>query len=337
MTPSLTYLAVRSDKYGTITIGSTLPRDELDRRMLTPGEVLVQAFQQFAAKSGIHTYPGAQHIPALQLVHDLASPDGWGHAVPADLRREAGRVLEESRGEAQAGPAVALKAVPAAVAVPSDDRRYRTDAQIVDQTVALTKYLLDWKWGLAPEGDASRIWESENSKALVCWNAACHIQDLLTQTDVWNAVANIENEEAEPTTQLPAVAQEPSYETIQAMDKAWHDVCHDTSITCEAKWVRFYRAAFAGRPAPQPTAAQGAALDAAYQEFWDAELGRAAMRFVDRAGDVHPGVDDAETICAEFHAAMSAVIERMPHLQRMNAANEEARAAARATREGGAA
>lgn len=105
MTPSLTYLAVRSDKHGTITIGSTLPRDELDRRMLTPGEVLVQAFQQFAGKSGIHTCPGAQHVPALQLVHDLVSPDGWGHAVPADLRREAVRVLEESRGVEQGEPA----------------------------------------------------------------------------------------------------------------------------------------------------------------------------------------------------------------------------------------
>ena len=52
---------------------------------------------------------------------------------------------------------------------------------------------------------------------------------------------------------------------------------------------------------------------------WDAELGRTAMRFVDRAGDVHPGIDDAETICADFHKAMSAVIERMPHVQRMSA------------------
>ena len=28
-------------------------------------------------------------------------------------------------------------------------------------------------------------------------------------------------------------------------------------------------------------------------EVWDARLGRVAMRFVDRAGDVHPGIDDA--------------------------------------------
>lgn len=61
-----------------------------------------------------------------------------------------------------------------------------------------------------------------------------------------------------------------------------------------------------------------------YSEKWDAELGRTAMRFVDRAGDVHPGIDDAETICAEFHKAMSEVIERMPHVQRMAAPQQEA-------------
>ena len=37
----------------------------------------------------------------------------------------------------------------------------------------------------------------------------------------------------------------------------------------------------------------------------DAALGKVAIRFVDRAGDVHPGIDDAETICAEFYAAMT--------------------------------
>lgn len=89
-------------------------------------------------------------------------------------------------------------------------------------------------------------------------------------------------------------------------------------------WIHGKPAEYLGNA--KETEQQGDALDAAYQERWDAELGRAAMRFVDRAGDVHPGVDDAETICAEFHAAMSAVIDRMPHVQRMNAANEDARA-----------
>jgi hypothetical protein len=42
----------------------------------------------------------------------------------------------------------------------------------------------------------------------------------------------------------------------------------------------------------------------------DAALGQTAMRFVDRAGDVHPGIDDAETICADFYKAMTEVLEK---------------------------
>ena len=72
-------------------------------------------------------------------------------------------------------------------------------------------------------------------------------------------------------------------------------------------------------PQPAPATQQVGTDNQPYAIQWDAELGRTAMRFVDRAGDVHPGIDDAETICAEFHAAMSAVIERMPHVQRMSA------------------
>lgn len=87
--------------------------------------------------------------------------------------------------------------------------------------------------------------------------------------------------------------------------------------------------------APQPAvAAQGDALEPDSRERWDAELGRTAMLFVDRAGDPHPGIDDAETICAEFYAAMSAVIERMPHVKRMNAAIDAARARSRRDKRG---
>jgi hypothetical protein len=35
-----------------------------------------------------------------------------------------------------------------------------------------------------------------------------------------------------------------------------------------------------------------------------AALGKVAMKFVDRAGDVHPGIDDADTICHDFYLAM---------------------------------
>ncbi len=55
------------------------------------------------------------------------------------------------------------------------------------------------------------------------------------------------------------------------------------------------------------------------------ELAETAMRFVDRAGDVHPGIDDADRICAEFHAAMMEVIEKwhpMPMPARIGATND---------------
>ena len=77
-------------------------------------------------------------------------------------------------------------------------------------------------------------------------------------------------------------------------------------------------------PAEQQAAPKAAPGGPSYSEKWDAELGRTAMRFVDRAGDVHPGIDDAETICSEFYKAMSEVIERMPHVQRMAAPQQEA-------------
>lgn len=44
-----------------------------------------------------------------------------------------------------------------------------------------------------------------------------------------------------------------------------------------------------GEAAAAPKAAPG---EPVYREKWDAELGRTAMRFVDRAGDVHPGIDE---------------------------------------------
>ena len=82
-------------------------------------------------------------------------------------------------------------------------------------------------------------------------------------------------------------------------------------------------------PQPSPTAQAkpdaGVLEDAAKTE-WDAELGRTAMRFVDRAGDVHPGIDSAEKICADFYAAMSDVIEQMPWVRSMNASIDAAMA-----------
>lgn len=49
----------------------------------------------------------------------------------------------------------------------------------------------------------------------------------------------------------------------------------------------------------------------------DAGLGRVAMKYVDRAGDIDPTCDPAERICTQFYEAMSAELERhYPHARR---------------------
>jgi hypothetical protein len=73
--------------------------------------------------------------------------------------------------------------------------------------------------------------------------------------------------------------------------------------SCECEAGDDYRAMLAASPVP---------ADREPVTDLDAELGRTAMLFVDRAGDVAPGIDDAETICAEFHAAMLAVLDKHP-------------------------
>ncbi|WP_343743117.1 hypothetical protein [Herbaspirillum huttiense] len=70
----------------------------------------------------------------------------------------------------------------------------------------------------------------------------------------------------------------------------------------------FYHGAhYASKRALEPQDVSAVIKDCADQSF--AELGRIAMRFVDRAGDVHPGIDDAERICRDFHQAMSDAID----------------------------
>lgn len=70
---------------------------------------------------------------------------------------------------------------------------WRTDAEIVEQTEILARYLLSWKWGLHPESPDAQLRNSQSTKAQKAWNAACEIQDLLTATDVENAVAEVDD------------------------------------------------------------------------------------------------------------------------------------------------
>lgn len=92
-------------------------------------------------------------------------------------------------------------------------------------------------------------------------------------------------------------ASKAAEQTMRAAFKEW---VQDRGCDTDGAWSA-WQACWNRRPS-SPQAQQADAVDA--------ELGRTAMRFVDRAGDVHPGIDDAETICAEFYKAMSGVIDK---------------------------
>ena len=80
--------------------------------------------------------------------------------------------------------------------VAEDASPHRTDAEIVAQTEELARYLLSWGFNHEHVLGAPATRNSEHPFALRAWDAACHIQDLLTQTDVWNAVAELDDAQA---------------------------------------------------------------------------------------------------------------------------------------------
>lgn len=69
----------------------------------------------------------------------------------------------------------------------------RTDAEIVSQTEALAAKLNDWRWGGKLTRGTYRA--SKALKARACWQMACAIQEMLTQTDPENAAAEIDDAE----------------------------------------------------------------------------------------------------------------------------------------------
>lgn len=72
-------------------------------------------------------------------------------------------------------------------------RAWRTDQQIVDQTEELAVWLLSWCFNHQPETETP-MRQSTHPFAERCWAAACHIQEMLTDTDPMNAVAEVDVE-----------------------------------------------------------------------------------------------------------------------------------------------
>lgn len=67
----------------------------------------------------------------------------------------------------------------------------RTDQQIVDQTEELAVWLLSWGFNHRPETQTP-MRESAHPFAERCWEAACRIQEMLTDTDPENSVAELD-------------------------------------------------------------------------------------------------------------------------------------------------
>lgn len=70
----------------------------------------------------------------------------------------------------------------------------RTDQEIVDQTEELALNFMRYFYDEVPIGSEEPLTfrDSKNTRAQRCWSAACFAQELLTQTDVSNAVAELE-------------------------------------------------------------------------------------------------------------------------------------------------
>ncbi len=84
----------------------------------------------------------------------------------------------------------------------------RTDQQIVDQTEELAIWLLSWCFNHQPETDIP-MRESTHPFAERCWSAACHIQEMLTNTDPENSVAELDVADTPPATQRQWVGLPP--------------------------------------------------------------------------------------------------------------------------------
>lgn len=67
----------------------------------------------------------------------------------------------------------------------------RSDLEIVLQTERLARMLMTQFYGSEPTGPEVAMRSSEHPRAKHCWKVACAIQELLTDTDTENSVAEL--------------------------------------------------------------------------------------------------------------------------------------------------
>lgn len=159
-----------------------------------------------AAKLAMNNAPPAQP--------DVKPGEPYGWYVPGStlmFRGECAQLAAQDSAKRIREPGTELPlytAPQAQLDVKPVEPEHRTEQQIVDQTEELARWLMLWSFNREPVSGAA-MRDSENPFAQRCWAAACHIQEMLTATDVLNAVAEIE---AESCVALPP-AQTPEEET----------------------------------------------------------------------------------------------------------------------------
>lgn len=124
----------------------------------------------------------------------------------------------------------------------------RSEQEIVDQTEGLAKFLMLWRWGQEPESPAITMRNSINSKAKKSWHAACHIQELLTDTDPENAVAEVDDAITDPQRRKAM-----NKTAIDLLCEIYDDVVQGALPNPDDAWFENARAALAAAPA-QPVA-----------------------------------------------------------------------------------
>ncbi len=189
--------------YAAEIMGDDEYREDLARK-LADCELIVKAVNALRAGTA-QAEVQAQPVewPATCDGHEQEAWEAWAKSERHDMSEHPLHYLflnERTNAARQGWKAGLVYAVaqmqqrplPAPQAQPADALPQRTEAEIVKQTEELAKYLLRWKWGLEPESPEAELRNSGNLKAQVCWNAACEIQELITDTDVENAVSELD-------------------------------------------------------------------------------------------------------------------------------------------------
>lgn len=151
-----------------------------------------------------------------QAAHDVANPEPAGGQLAQDDYRkwyEDAMAACNEAGYAGIDVATVVRVLAHELRVAKQAQTpMRTNEEIVEQTEELAAKLMLWRWGQEAEGKDFEYRYSGNARAQGCWAAACKIQEMITGTDVQNAVAEVdeldpEHEQEDDAPQAEAQAQ----------------------------------------------------------------------------------------------------------------------------------